>query len=269
MNFKNYIMSHAKKYFKPMLAHVYDSDKVNPKGWYMSEKIDGIRAIWTGRELLTRNNKQIIAPKWWIDQLPSIALDGELCLGRGKFQDTCSIVKTKSGEDKGWNKIIYNIFDAPFINMNFEYRIEKIKLICKSVQGNIVPLPQICCIDREHLDKFMNQIIELGGEGLMIRKPGSKYEFGKRSRTLLKIKRFYDQEAFVIEHIDGKGKHKGRLGALLCMDIESKKQFKVGTGFTDKQRETPPPIGSIITYKYQETTKSGLPRFPVYLRIRQ
>ena len=256
------------KPFKPMLAHVYDSDKINPKGWYISEKVDGIRAVWTGTELLTRNHKKIIAPDWWLKQLPTIALDGELCIGKGTFQQTCSIVKTKSGEDKGWKNIKYYIFDVPYIDLIFEKRIEKINLICK-FKPNLIALQQIYCIDREHLDNLMNTMIEDGGEGLMIRKPGSKYEFGKRSRTLLKIKRFYDKEAFVVEHIDGKGKHKGRLGALLCMDIESNKQFKVGTGFTDKQRESPPPIGSIITYKYQETTKAGIPRFPVFLRIRQ
>ena len=95
------------KPFKPMLAHVYDSDKIDPKGWYISEKVDGIRAIWTGTELLTRNHKKIIAPDWWLKHLPTIALDGELCLGKGTFQQTCSIVKTKSGEDKGWKKCSY------------------------------------------------------------------------------------------------------------------------------------------------------------------
>ena len=105
----------------------------------------------------------------------------------------------------------------------------------------------------------------LGGEGLMLRQPGSRYEAG-RSATLLKVKTFHDAEASVLEHIPGAGRHKGRLGALL-VQLPDGTKFSVGTGFSDYQRENPPPVGSTITFRYQELTDGGVPRFPSFVRI--
>jgi len=98
-----------------------------------------------------------------------------------------------------------------------------------------------------------------------LRQPGSKYEFG-RSETLLKVKRFLDAEARVIGYQPGKGKHSGKLGALM-VELEDGTKFSLGTGFTDQQRESPPSIGSFVTFRYQELSKTGVPRFPSFLRI--
>jgi len=100
----------------------------------------------------------------------------------------------------------------------------------------------------------------------MVRQPGSKYVNG-RSTTLLKIKRFFDAEARVLRHVPGSGKHSGRIGALE-VELPDKTRFSVGTGFSDKERENPPAIGSIITFRYQELSKDGVPRFPSYVGIR-
>ena len=97
----------------------------------------------------------------------------------------------------------------------------------------------------------------------MLREPGSRYEAG-RSNTLLKVKQFHDAEARVLEHLPGTGRHKGRLGALLVA-LADGTQFSVGTGFTDVQRENPPPVGSTITFRYQELTDRGVPRFPSFV----
>ena len=98
----------------------------------------------------------------------------------------------------------------------------------------------------------------------MVRQPGSKYEIG-RSSTLLKIKTFHDAEATVVAIQDGKGKHKGRMGALL-VEMSDGTQFSVGTGFSDKERENPPEIGALVTFRYQELTDGGVPRFPSFVR---
>ncbi len=106
----------------------------------------------------------------------------------------------------------------------------------------------------------LDRIAALGGEGLMLREPGSRYEAG-RSPTLLKVKRFHDAEARVIEHLPGTGRHRGRLGALLVA-MPDGTTFSVGTGFTDAQRERPPEVGTLITFRFQELTDRGVPRFP-------
>lgn len=104
----------------------------------------------------------------------------------------------------------------------------------------------------------------MGGEGVMLRAPNAAYE-RKRSDTLLKVKTFHDAEATVIAHMSGRGKHKGRLGALVCV-ADNGATFSIGTGFSDAEREAPPVIGSRVTYKYQELTDGGVPRFPIYAR---
>ena len=110
---------------------------------------------------------------------------------------------------------------------------------------------------------MMDTVTKNGGEGLMLRQPGSIYIQG-RSNTLLKVKNFFDAEAIVIDHAAGRGRHQGRMGALICR-MESGKQFRVGTGFSDNDRNNPPKIGSIITYRFQELTVSKVPRFPSYV----
>ena len=100
----------------------------------------------------------------------------------------------------------------------------------------------------------------------MLRQPGSRYEIG-RSTTLLKVKNFHDAEARVLQHQEGAGRHKGRLGALL-VELENGTRFAVGTGFSDAEREHPPAIGSVITFRYQELSDGGVPRFPSFVGIR-
>jgi len=125
--------------------------------------------------------------------------------------------------------------------------------------------PHQICRDVPHLKEELAKVEALGGEGLMLRKPGSKYEAG-RSFTLLKVKTFHDAEAKVIDHVAGMGKHKGRLGDLL-VELEDGTRFNVGTGFSDKEREDPPEVGTIITFRYQELSDGGVPRFPSYVGL--
>ena len=134
--------------------------------------------------------------------------------------------------------------------------------------GNGHPFAEVLrherCTGVDHMRDELARVEALGGEGLMLRQPSSDYHTG-RSMTLLKVKTFHDAEAVVIGHQPGKGRHKGRLGALL-VQLDDGTEFSVGTGFSDKQREAPPIIGSTITFRYQELTDGGVPRFPSFIR---
>jgi ATP-dependent DNA ligase len=254
--------------FEPLLANKWKQDSNDPTGWWMSEKLDGIRAIWDGTNLFSRLGNSFPAPKWFTDKLPkSVVLDGELFTKRQNFQETISIVKN-SGLGQEWKKIKFMVFDIPSIKENkFEQRQAKITEILSSTKfEHLQQLKQTRCKGTQHCLDILDKIIKVGGEGVMLRQPSSLYVNG-RSNTLLKVKMFYDAEAIVIGHSQGNGRNAERLGALVCK-MDSGKQFRIGTGFSDEERRNPPKIGSIVTYKFQELTNSKVPRFPSYVGIR-
>jgi DNA ligase-1 len=257
-----------------LLAKPWDAEKHDPSGWWMSEKLDGVRAIWfpdrmTGDspgQFLSRNMKVFYAPEWFKKLMPNHRLDGELFVGRGAFQDTVSVVR--SHEDKGWKNVAFHAFDFYPTDVQlteFEDRIDALRdVVALAKTKHLTFVEQVECKGHAHLTAFVDRIVGLGGEGAMLRKPRSLYE-KKRSSTLLKVKRFFDLEAEVVGHVPGKGKHLGRLGALDCVIAGTKVSFQVGTGFSDAEREAPPKVGARVTVRYQEKTRDGIPRFPVYV----
>ncbi|KAJ7621186.1 DNA ligase/mRNA capping enzyme [Roridomyces roridus] len=250
-----------------LLANKWEVDKgPDPTGWWISEKLDGVRTYYDGKTMISRLGNPFTPPQWFLDKLPKdVTLDGELFAGRGKFQDTISIVKTINSPH--WKEITFQIFDIPSEDAVFEKRVEKLQKLFGP--GGTYECPEVVLVehekakDRQHVLDKLEEIEGLGGEGLMLRRAGSKYE-GKRSGTLLKVKTFYDAEAEVTGYTDGKGKHVGVVGALMCK-MESGKKFNVGTGLSDKQRKNPPKVGSIIVYRFQELTRDGVPRFPSFV----
>jgi len=248
---------------KPMLAKTYAGQKIS--GWLVSEKLDGVRAIWTGSELLSRNGKIFHAPAWFTDQLPvGVVLDGELFLSRQKFQTCVGYVRKKNPVDAEWRQLKYLVFDAPEHSGGFESRLE----YCREVltkSGSAVVVDHQPCKDKEHLQQIFTDLVAVGAEGVMLRAPGSKYE-NKRSKCLLKLKPHNSDEAVVIDHLPGEGRHRGRLGALVCKWRET--VFNIGSGFTDTLRECPPEIGSNVTFMFQGLTDGGVPRFPVFVSDR-
>ncbi|MGE3407557.1 MAG: DNA ligase [Pirellulales bacterium] len=248
-----------------LLAHSWDG-VADLTGWWLSEKLDGVRAWWDGKQFLSRQGNVFHAPAWFTAGLPETPLDGELWLARKAFQRTVSIVRRQTGGEL-WRELKFRVFDMPTHAAPFEKRIEQVQAFLRDTFTPFVEaVEQSCCRDFNHLHRELNQIIALGGEGLMVRQPGSAYEAG-RSTTLLKIKQLHDAEALVIGHQPGKGRHKGRLGALE-VELPDGTQFSVGTGFSDAQREHPPAISSQITFRYQELTDRGVPRFPSFVRVR-
>ncbi len=246
-----------------LLAQNWTGD-IDLADWWLSEKLDGVRAYWDGRRFLSRQGNRFHAPDWFVQGLPSQPLDGELWIDRKRFQRTVSIVRRQDQSDL-WREVSYLVFDAPAVAGPFEARLEFARQSLAQKQPPFAKvLEQQRCQGVDHLQRELARIELLGGEGLMLREPGSHYVAG-RSTSLLKVKTFHDAEARVIGHQPGSGRHRGRLGALL-VQLADGTQFAVGTGFTDRQREQPPAIGSLITFRYQELTDGGVPRFPSFVR---
>jgi len=225
-----------------------------------------VRAVWTGRQFLSRQGNLYRAPAWFTADLPQFPLDGELWLDRQAFQRTVSIVR-RHDEPEAWQSIRYVVFDAPTTEGPFESRLQRCHEHFAQYPALYAEvLAQEPCRGVAHLQAELDRVIQLGGEGLMLRQPASPYVVG-RSATLLKVKRFHDAEARVIAHQPGTGRHRGRLGAVR-VELPNGIQFSVGSGFTDRQREQPPAIGSYITFRYQELSDRGVPRFPTFVRVR-
>ncbi len=248
-----------------MLPQVY-SEGLDVKGWLMSEKLDGMRGYWDGKQLLSKNGLPLHPPTAFVHNFPPFALEGEIWGGRGTFEKTISIARKQQVDDR-WLKLKFAIFDVPEKSGGFSKRLQKARDWFRehpSQYGFIIE--QIPVTGNDHLKQELKRIEELDGEGLIVRKPDSLYRSG-RSSEILKVKSYLDTEAEVIGHVPGQGKHTGRIGSLLVV-LPNGIQFKVGTGFTDKERESPPEIGAVITFKYYGLYASGKPKFPVFLRIR-
>ncbi len=247
---------------KPNLLLLKTYKDQNISGWVMSEKLDGIRAYWDGCNLLTRNGNIIYAPKWFTKDYPSFPIDGELWTKRKDFENISSIVRDKIPSNN-WKQIKHYIFEVPNTSGNLYQRLNKVK----PYENNYIKLiPQIKINSKEHLQQFLMTIELNNGEGVVVRDP-SKLYISKRTSSALKVKNFKDTECEVIGYMQGNGKFKGMMGSLICK-LKNNIEFKIGSGFSNKERVNPPLIGDIVTFKYQEFTKYGKPRFPVYLRIR-
>ena len=274
---QNFVML-AKKY-QPNLHTTEPKRKVDHDitDWYIFEKIDGVRARLHEDSLKTRTGKILPVPEDFMKQITSfcgdksIQLDGELIHKNGVFSDTVSIVRADKNL-KDWADIRYRIFDIVDDTKTFKERYTLLRELDRhskkhSVRHQIKLLRDRGCIkDETSISSHLSKVVSAGGEGLILRNPDGLYKLG-RSADLLKVKEFQDDEATVIDHYPGDGRHEGRLGGLVCK-LNSGAQFRVGTGFSDEEREDPPEIGSTVTVRYFELSKDGVPRFPVYICIR-
>ena len=241
---------------------------VDPAKYLVSEKYDGVRAIWDGKVLRFRSGRAVPAPLWFSANLPQQALDGELWLARGRFDALSSIVRKSEPVDEEWRQVKYMIFELPGAPGTFAARAERIEeFVAKTKWPQLIAVEQFHVANRAALKKKLDEVVRGGGEGLMLHLADALYVTG-RSDVLLKLKPLQDTEAEAIEHVAGKGKYTGMLGALRVRTPEGK-AFLLGTGFSDEVRKNPPPVGATVTYTYRGLTKTGLPRFASYLRVRE
>lgn len=249
-----------------LLAKVYQRG-TDVTQYLVSEKYDGVRAVWNGQSFVSRAGNPINAPAWFTKDLPKTALDGELWLGHGKFDALSGAVRKDVPVDEEWKNITYVVFELPNAEGSFEMRAKRIVEIVKTAQiPHLKAAKQFRVKNEAELKAQLKKVTAAGGEGLMLHRSDSAYVTG-RSDVLLKLKPQYDAEAKVIEHIPGKGKYQGKLGALLVETTEGIR-FKLGTGFSDAQRANPPAIGSLVTYTYRDVAKKGKPKFASFMRER-
>ncbi|RZL67522.1 MAG: DNA ligase [Variovorax sp.] len=250
-----------------MLADVYRRG-MPLDGYWVSEKYDGVRGYWDGKQLWTRGGERVVAPAWFTAPFPPTPMDGELWAGRDRFALAVSTVRSQTPIDTAWREMRFMVFDLPAQSGDFDTRLAALrKQLPIPAAPWIVPVAQERATTHAALQALLDKTVKLGGEGLMLHRGSSMYR-GERNADLLKFKPFDDAEARVVSIVQGKGKHSGRMGAMVVETPEGQR-FKLGGGFTDAQRDDPPAVGSLVTYRYNGTNASGLPRFARFLRIRE
>jgi DNA ligase-1 len=249
-----------------LLAHEAD-EGIDPAGWLVSEKLDGVRALWDGSRLRFRGGGVVVAPGWFTRTLPAQALDGELWIGRGRFDALSGLVRRASPDDAAWRQVRFNVFEMPGGPRRFDERAAALAdLATRSDSPQWQAVSQSIVSTWEMLRRRLDEVVRVGGEGLMLHRADAPYVTG-RSRVLLKLKPVQDADAVVIGHAPGRGRLAGRLGALQVR-TEAGVVFLLGTGFSDAQRDAPPPPGSTVTYTHRGLTPQGVPRFASFLRVR-
>lgn len=249
-----------------LLAQDTDGD-IDPTGWLISEKYDGVRALWDGQRLRFRSGVTVAAPAWFLARLPKTPLDGELWLGRGRFDSLSGLVRRAEPNDAGWRELHYMLFELPGAPGRFADRADElVRLAAAARWPQLRAVPQTAVGSRQALRDRLDAVVRAGGEGLMLHRDDAPYLTG-RSRALLKLKPQQDADAIVVAHLPGQGRHAGRLGALRLRRDDGT-EFRLGTGFSDAQRDDPPPLGSTVTFTYRGLTPQGVPRFASFLRMR-
>lgn len=250
----------------PMLASTWRGDQP-VHAFLVSEKLDGVRARWDGRRLWTRGGAPVPAPAGFTRGWPAEPMDGELWLGRGRFDELSALVRRVGGTAADWQGVRFMLFDLPAHPGPFAQRLQRMRELVTAARSPTLALVEQRRFDSAAaLDAELARVVAAGGEGLVLHRADGLYRSG-RSDTLFKYKPHEDAEAQVLAHLPGKGRHHGRMGALLVRTADGR-QFRIGSGFSDAQREAPPPVGSWVTYRYSGLTGNGLPRFPRFLRIR-
>ncbi len=249
-----------------LLARSYQSGLTLTDYW-VSEKLDGVRAYWDGQQLISRAGNRFNAPAWFTAGLPATPLDGELWIAVGQFDRLSGTVRRQRPDDLAWRAVKFMVFDLPADDGRFDRRRQTLARLVTALR---IPWLQAVrhfrVTDERQLMSRLDAVERRGGEGLMLHRGGAYYR-PERSADLLKLKRYQDAEALVIRQLPGKGKYRGMMGALL-VQTPAGLRFRIGSGFSDAQRQGPPPAGSIITYRYNGKTAGGKPRFARFLRIR-
>jgi DNA ligase-1 len=251
----------------PLLAGVY-APGTDPAPFLVSEKYDGVRALWDGRSLRHRSGRPVAAPASFLAALPAQPLDGELWLGRGRFDALSAIVRQATPVEADWQRVRYVVFELPGAGGRFDERAERIAALASrhdgaerrpfeaAAQGRVDGWPE--------LERRFASVVAAGGEGLMLHLASAPEAHG-RSDVLLKLKPQLDAEARVVDHRRGRGRLRDRVGALE-VETPAGRRFLIGSGLDDAQRSSPPPVGSLVTYRYRQLTPGGVPRFATFLR---
>ena len=235
--------------------------------YWISEKYDGVRGYWNGRQLLSRGGQAISAPAWFTAGWPATSMDGELWAGRGQFAKAQSTTAQATPDEAAWRGMRFMVFDLPEAAGTFDERLPRLQaVVARIAQPWVVAVPQQKLSDEKELTALLGRTVRAGGEGLMLHRGDSLYR-GGRSGDLLKLKPYEDAEARIIGYRAGQGRWQGMTGALLVQAPDGRR-FALGSGLNAAQRARPPAIGSWVTYRYQGLHASGMPRFARFIRVR-
>jgi len=256
----------------PIMHSVTYNGLTDYENYFVSEKLDGVRAFWNGTTLRSRQGILIQAPLWLLKSLPNTPLDGELWLGRGNFHKVNALVARNNPTDPEWRDVQYVIFDSPNHTGTFSERYFALKNMLPfrdptDPGAPVYVLRQHQIHAKEQADNFYQDIISNGGEGIMYHHQFNYYS-GLRTPYLLKRKPVDEIRARVIGYKPGQGKYSGQVGSLLVEDDEQQ-QFHVGSGLTDKLRNSPPSIGAYVCIRHSGLTHKNVPRFPRYVECEQ
>jgi len=248
------------------LASVWPEGR-SPRGYLVSEKFDGVRAVWDGQVLRFRSGRVIAAPAWFLAALPPLPLDGELWVGRGQFDRVSGAVRKAVPDDAEWRALKYLVFDAWGRAEPFDQRVRLVDQALASLG-----LPWLMAVQHAQLQSAaalqnrLQQVVGGGGEGLVLHRADALWRTG-RTDALFKLKPQPDEDGQVLGHQAGKGRFAGLTGALL-LETPQGQRFALGSGLSDALRRDPPPVGAWVTYLYRDRTPSGLPRFASFVRVR-
>lgn len=279
-------MSKPSKPFSPMLAAKATLADIK-KGMMISPKIDGVRAINVNGVLQTRSGKPIA--NQYIQQLLSDPLlsgfDGELVIGSTTAPNVCRTTVSALASIEGKPNYTWYVFDDMtdpsdgYCSRYMNARLRIAALNAHHALFNIQALesfPAIGVYTPEYLEE---RFLAEGYEGIIARAFHAPYKYGRstlKEGGLLKIKRFSDSEALIIDCIELRredGSNGNVLGALVCLDTETNCRFNIGTGFNAEQRtafwqQRELLIGQLATYRYFNSGGKDAPRFPVFHSLR-
>lgn len=287
---------------RPLLAaKTTDADLQNWKRWPMllSPKIDGVRALIIGNEVRSRSMKLIpnLHTQFLFGREAFHGLDGELVVGqptdKNLMQQTTSGVMTRLGQPN----VTYWVFDNWARQESFNLRLNFAGWQQSSPLG-VKLVPHVLVESYEEMLEYERHYLAMGYEGVMLRDPAGRYKQNRstlKEGILLKVKRFHDAEAEVLDYealernlnakvLDERGYAKRSshqdnkvademLGSLLVRDLDTGVIFKVGSGFTEGQRQhlwdhRSELKGKIVKYKSLPVGVKDKPRHPIFLGFR-
>ena len=244
---------------------------IDPAQCLVSEKYDGVRAFWDGSVLRHRSGRPVSVPRWFVAALPSEPLDGELWLGRGRFDRLSAIVRKGVPVDAEWRQLQYMVFELPGGAGTFGARVARIQAIAAIARNagtaQLHAAPQRTVDDGAALQRLLHEVVDGGGEGLVLHVASASY-VGGRTDMLAKLKPYLDAEAVVVGRRPGHGKYADQLGALQVRTPDGR-TFFLGSGLDDALRRGPPPLGTVVSYRYRDVTPAGTPRFASFLRVHE
>ena len=256
----------------PMLAKDFNKEEGKVKyPCFVQAKLDGMRCLKKGSDLISRKNKSIDTMKHLSNELSDfdITIDGELYSHGDTFQRNMELIKKyREGESE---KVQYHVYDLVLSDSSFEERYYILKNVIEASRPkNIILVPTYVVNSKEELLERHKQFLSQGYEGTMVRHSNQGYEIDKRSTSLLKFKDFQD---IACEIVDVKPSEKRPdQGSFICK-LEDGRTFGCGMRFSHDERvkvleNKEEYIGKIAEIRFFEYSDDGIPRFPVCVGLR-